>query len=161
LGRRAGALLAAIVLVATLDGCSGDRDDEAPPPPASTTSVPSTTALTPDRPEVRLAPTVSGRPEVLDLAIGPVGNPARAGFVVRVGLETVGGGRSEYPLGEVTTFPSDAPGTFALRLPDDAVRELEAGAKATVVLHLEPVAADMPLPEALRLTVASAVLRSA
>ena len=120
-----------------------------------------TVALTPTSPEARLEPTTSGAPEVLDLLIGPVVNPTRAGFRVRVELET-GGGRSTYGLGEVSTFPVDAPGQFALRLPDEAVRQLTTGGgMATVVLRRGSVSADLPLPESLRLVVASATLRPA
>ena len=157
--------LVAIVLLAAVGGCGGDGDGDDPPDPTpatTTSSVRPTIALTPTTPEVRLAPTVAGAPEVLDLLIGPVVNPTRAGFRVRVELETVDGGRSTYGLGEVSTFPVDAPGQFALRLPDEAVRQLTSGDRsATVVLRLEPVAADMPLAESIRLVVASARLRPA
>ena len=62
----------------------------------------------------------------------------------------------------MSTFPTDAPGAFALRLPDAAVRDLTAGGrKAAVVLHLEPVASDLPLPASLQLVVASVTLRLA
>ena len=105
---------------------------------------------------------MSGPAEVLELRIDPVTNPTGAGFVVRVTLETLDGGSFAYALGEVSTFPTDAPGAFALRLPEGAVQDLTAGGrKAAVVLHLEPVAGDLPLPTSLRLVVASAALRPA
>ena len=105
---------------------------------------------------------MSGPAEVLELRIDPVTNPTGAGFVVRVTLETLDGGSSEYALGEVSTFPTDGPGAFALRLPDAAVRDLTTGGrKAAVVLHLAPVALDLPLPASLELVVASVTLRLA
>ncbi len=161
-----------VLVLAAVGGCSDDAPS--PPPtspattspastsPATTSSVPSIGVLTPDAPDVRLEPIVSGPAEVLELRIDPVRNPTGAGFVIRVTLETLGGGNSSYELGEVSTFPTDGPGAFALRLPVVAVRDLTAGGrKAAVVLHLDRVALDQPLPASLELVVASVALRPA
>jgi hypothetical protein len=167
LGRRTAFRIGAIVLLVALGGCSGDGDDgprlvPTTSIPTSTTSVPPVIALTPAAPDARLEPTVDGVPEVLELRLGRVVNPTGRGFAVRVGLEIAGGAPAAYDLGEVSTFPTDAPGTFALRLPPAAVRDLTTGgATATVILHIQPVAADMPLPDSLRVVVTSATLRGA
>ncbi len=158
-GARAG--LIAVVLLGTIGGCTGDGGDDGPPP-TTTTSVASIIALTPESPVVRLDPEVAGRPEMLELRIGPVGNPERSGFEVRVDLETSDDGASTYDLGRVSTFPPDAPGVFSLRLPDGAVRDLTGGGrKASVVLRLVSLGPDMPLPASLRLVVGGATLRPA
>jgi len=161
-------VLAAVLLMA-LGGCNQDGDGNGVPPATtasapgtvpSTSSVPALGVLTVDQPTARFEPTIDGRPEVLELRIDPVTNPARSAFVVRVVLETGDGDRTEYHLGQVATFPADEPGIFALRVPDDAVRALVGGGPAaTIVLRLEAVAADMPLPTSLRVSVASATLR--
>ena len=84
------------------------------------------------------------------------------GFFIRVTLETLDGGGSGVRAGRGEHLSTDAPGAFALRLPDAAVRDLTAGGrKAAVVLNLEPVASDLPLPASLRLVVASVTIRAA
>jgi hypothetical protein len=160
--RRTLAGLASVVLLASLGACDDDGDTEPRPPPDATSSTVATIGvLTPASPVVRVDKVLGGPPEVVDLRIGPIQNPMLTGFHLRVVLETVDGERSEYHLGRVSLFPPDNPGTFVFRVPEEAARQLAAGRQAALVVHLEPVAQDMPLREPLALVVAAARLRAA
>jgi len=150
------AVAVAALATAVLVGCDAGTS----PPSATTTSaVPAPAVLTPSAPEVEVVPERGGAPEVLELRVVSIVNPAGQGVSVGVVLETVAGddgGQSEYDLGRVSVFPPDRPSNFALRVPEAAVRDLtEGGRQATAVLHLDPASAGRPLDEPLRLVVAA------
>jgi hypothetical protein len=94
----------------------------------------------------------------LTLTIAMIENPASQAFSLAASI--AGAGQVEAAIGSVTPFPATQPGSFVLGLPE-AVRARLARATGpqTLRLSLQPIAADRPLAEPLRVTVGDPVWR--
>jgi hypothetical protein len=114
------------------------------------------------RQDVVLLPLPAG-PTTLTLTITGVEDPPAQAFSVGASVVwTAAAGRapSVQPLGSVTPYPPTQPGRFVLGVPD-AARQLLARRDGvlSVRLALQPVAADRPLVEPLRVTLADPTWR--
>jgi hypothetical protein len=98
----------------------------------------------------------------LSLTIATIENPAPQAFSLAASLAwtSAGGGPVEAAIGSVTPFPATQPGSFVLGLPDAVRNQLaRATGPQTLRLLLQPIAADRPLAEPLRVTVGDPVWR--
>lgn len=133
-----------------------------PPGPASQNMQTVTLTASSPRQEVALSPLPTG-PTTLTLTVTGVEDPSGQAFSIGASVvwsAAAGGAPSVQPLGSVTPYPPTRPGRFVLAVPD-AARPLLArpGGALSVRLALQPVAADRPLVEPLRVTLAGPTWR--
>jgi hypothetical protein len=93
----------------------------------------------------------------LTLTIAMIENPASQAFSLAASIAGTG---AEAVIGSVTPFPATQPGSFVLGLPEAVRAQLaRATGPQTLRLSLQPIAADRPLAEPLRVTVGDPVWR--
>jgi hypothetical protein len=128
-------------------------------PPAPASQNMHTVTLTASSPgqDVALSPQPAA-PSTLVLTITGVEDPSSQAYVIGASVvwnAASGGGPIVQPLGNVTPYPPSRPGRFVIGVPE-AARQLLArrGGALSLRLALQPVAADRPLAEPLRVTLA-------
>jgi len=94
----------------------------------------------------------------LVLTLATIHNPSSQAFSLAASL-AITGGASEEAIGSITPFPATQPGSFVLTLPEPARKALARGGQLLLRLTLQPIAADRPLTEPLRVTVAAPAWR--
>lgn len=109
------------------------------------------------RRDVALSPLPAGL-ATLTLTITRIEDPSSQAFSVSASVvwnAAAGGEPIVQPLGSVTPYPATQPGRFVLGIPD-AARHLLArrDGRLSLRLALQPIAADRPLVEPLRVTLA-------
>jgi hypothetical protein len=128
-----------------------------PPGQASRNTHAVTLTASAPRQDVALSP-LPARRSTLTLAITGIEDPASQAFSVSASVvwkAAAGDGPIAQPLGSVTPYPATQPGRFVLGVPG-AVRQMLArrDGPPSLRLVLQPVAADRPLAEPLRVTLA-------
>jgi hypothetical protein len=107
------------------------------------------------RQDVALSPLPAG-PATLTLTIAGISNPSSQAFSVRASVVWSGAGGTgaiEQTIGSVTPYPPTRPGSFALGVPEAARRTLaRSDGQLSLRLALQPIAADRPLADPLRVT---------
>jgi hypothetical protein len=114
-----------------------------------------TTLLTASAPRVDLAITAfASPPDNLALTIAAIDNPSAIAFSVAVRVAWRGDGAPiDAALGSVTPFPATRPGTFLISIGEPARTLLvRKDGRLTARVELQPVAADRPLAEPLRVS---------
>lgn len=114
-----------------------------------------TTQLTASAPRQDLAVAAfASAPANLALTVAAIDNPAAIAFSVAVAVAWRGDGAPiEVALGSVTPFPADRPGTFLISIAEPARALLvRKDGRLTARVELQPIAADRPLAEPLRVS---------
>lgn len=167
-GRAATTAMQRACLPILLFACVADAGAHGPrasgEPPVETRQNMHTVTLTASSPrqDVALSPLPAG-PTTLTLTITGVEDPSSQGFSISasvVGSAASGGGPIVQPVGNVAPYPATQPGRFVLGVPD-AARQLLARRDGPLRLRLalQPIAADRPLAEPLRVTLADPAWR--
>lgn len=122
--------------------------------------------LTAGAPRQELAIAAPGAaPGTLALTIAAIDNPSSQAFSLSADVtwSKAGGAAAaavEEPVGRVTPFPANRPGSFLLAVPDAARKLLSrCGGQLSLRLALQPIAADRALAEPLRVTIAEPAWR--
>lgn len=154
-------LLAALAVTGALAGalaCSAEPRSADPKDPGDPTSQPNQmhgVTLTPTAPrqDVAIAPAAAATTLVLTMAT--IDNPSSQAFSLSATLIWTGNGTTaEETIGTVSPFPATQPGSFVLTVPDAARKWLARGdGQLALRLALQPVAADRPLADPLRVTI--------
>jgi hypothetical protein len=114
------------------------------------------------RQEVALSPLPAG-PTTLTLTITGVEDPSSQAYSVSASVvwnAASGGGPIVQLVGSVTPYPATQPGRFVLGVPDAARHMLaRRDGRLSLRLALQPTAADRPLAEPLRVTLADPAWR--
>jgi hypothetical protein len=154
-----------IILFLFLWACAADgrpRDPGDPPGQANQNMHVTTLTASAPRQDLTLSP-LPARPTTLTLTIAGIEDPSSQAFSISASLvwnATSGGGPIEQPLGNVTPYPATQPGSFVLGVPDAARRMLaRSDGQLSLRLALQPVPADRPLAEPLRVTLADPAWR--
>lgn len=152
------ACLSILLLACVADARPSSPASGAPPGPASQTMHTVTlTARSPGH-DVALSPPPAA-PSTLSLTITGVEDPSSQAYAIHASVvwsAGSGGGPIVQPLGNVSPYPPTRPGRFVLGV-SEAARQLLArrDGALSVRLALQPVAADRPLVEPLRVTLAA------
>lgn len=121
-----------------------------------------TLTATAPRQDLTLSPPPA-RPTTLTLTIAGIEDPSSQAFSVSASVvwnAASGGAPIEQTLGSVTPYPATQPGSFVLDVPGAARRMLaRSDGRLSLRLALQPVAADRPLAEPLRVTLADPAWR--
>jgi hypothetical protein len=130
--------------------CSSDPKPIDQPDPTVHTAILSAGA---PRQDLALA-ALATAPDDLVLTIAAIDSPAGVAFSVAARVVWRGDAAPiEAALGSVTPFPADRPGTFLLSVPDPARALLvRKDGRLSLRVELQPIAADRPLAESLRVT---------
>jgi hypothetical protein len=142
-----------------LTACAAEPRSTDPKDPGDPASQPSSmhgvtlTAAAP-RQELRVAP--PSATTTLALTIATIDNPSSQAFSLAASMvwSSATDGPVEVSIGSVTPFPATQPGSFVLALSEAARDQLTRhGNASSLRLSLQPIAADRPLVEPLRVTV--------
>ena len=99
----------------------------------------------------------------LTLAVAAIDNPGGQAFSLAaslVGTAAAGAATLDEPIGSVTPYPASNPGSFVLGVPEPARKALSRGdGQLALRLALQPIAADRPLAEPLRVTLGDPIWR--
>lgn len=101
-------------------------------------------------------------PATLTLTITGIDDPSAQAFSVGASVvwSAPGAGAIEQTIGSITPYPPTRPGSFALGVPEAARRTLARGdGQLSLRLTLQPISADRPLAEPLRVTLADPAWR--
>lgn len=113
------------------------------------------------RQEVAISP-FAAAPTMLTIVIATIDNPSSQAFSVGAGVtwNTADAHSTDQDIGSITPFPASEPGSFLLSVPA-ATRELLSRneGRSSLRLSLQPIAADRPLAEPLRVTIGDLVWR--
>jgi len=144
----AGFLL--VVLACAADTRSPDPRD--PGDPTQKTHV----ILTAGAPRQDLAlSALATPPATLTLTIAAIDNPSSQAFSLGASVmwSATGAGAIEETIGSIAPYPATEPGSFALGVPEAARRTLaRSDGQLSLRLSLQPIAADRPLADPLRVT---------
>lgn len=160
-------IVAAAVLVAGVAGSSAADPPAAQKPPHSKPPAevqsPMAAVLTASSPRHELPLAVFAvAPTAVTLTIAAIDNPSSQAFSLAAGVvwTSRGGRRTVEPLRPVTPFPPSRPGSFVIML-DAPVRSLLGHSDGHLALQLavQPIAADRPLAEPLRVSISAPVWR--
>ena len=109
-------------------------------------------------PRQDLAITAPGcTPSTLTLTIAALDNPSSQAFSLDASVvwSNTGAATLEETIGRVTPYPATQPGSFMLAVPEAARRLVSrSGGQLTLRLALQPITAERPLAEPLRVTLA-------
>jgi hypothetical protein len=134
-------------------------------PGLSGTSAPSAPSGAP--PTAGAPPPAGAPPTTLTITVAAIDNPSSQAFSISAGLlaSTAGtagtagtadaraGTAGTIEIGSITPYPADLPGQFVLALPEPTRELLSRDTRASLRLTLQPISADRPLAEPLRVTI--------
>ena len=157
--KRNGLLVVVTVgLAAGALACAAEPRSTDPKDPGDPTSQPNQmhgVTLTPTAPrqDVTIAPPAGAT--TLSLTMATIDNPASQAFSLTATLAWSGGGSTvEETIGTVSPYPATQPGSFVLTVPEAARKWLgRTDGQLALRLALQPVAADRPLADPLRVTI--------
>lgn len=153
-------LLIVLVGIATvgLGACAAEPRSADPRDPGDPPSQPNQmhgVTLTPTAPrqDVTIAPAAGAT--TLSLTMATIDNPASQAFSLTATLTWSGGGNTvEETIGTVSPYPATQPGSFVLTVPEAARKWLaRSDGQLALRLALQPIAADRPLADPLRVTI--------
>ena len=159
------ALALAVIALGCASACAADgkppepappsppgTPEPAPPPSPTPSPMPSTVTVTAPASELPL-PAFSSLPSALALTVDAIDNPAEQPCSLRVWMHEPPPSQRSAELGGFAPYPASTPGTFVLRLPEEARQLLErTQGLATITVALEPIDSARPLREPLRVT---------
>jgi hypothetical protein len=150
-------LLVVLIGIAGLT-CAAEPRSADPKDPGDPTSQPNQmhgVTLTPAAPRQDVTVTPPAGATVLSLTMATIDNPASQAFSLTATLTWSGGGSTtEETIGTVSPYPATQPGSFVLTVPEAARRWLaRSDGQLALRLALQPVAADRPLADPLRVTI--------
>ena len=146
-----------ILLACAADARSPDpRDPAAPPSQPGQPGQMHGVTLTAGAPRQDLAITAPGTaPSALTLTIATIENPSSQAFSLSASVmwSNAGAAAIEETIGRATPYPATQPGSFMLAVPEAVRRTLSRSYGQLVLrLSLQPIAADRPLSDPLRVT---------
>jgi hypothetical protein len=114
-----------------------------------------TATLSAGSPTGRINVTLPDQADSVVVSIISISNPRQQALVLRVSVEGMLNGQTvEVPLGIVSPFPADQPADFALPVPVEAERLIEAsGGRVNLVIELGPADRARPLGPPLEMVV--------
>jgi len=120
--------------------------------------------LTTGAPRLDLPLAALPAPATLTLTIAAIDNPGGQGFSLAASVvwssPAAGATAIEEPIGSVAPYPASNPGSFVLGVPEAARKALSRGDGTLALrLALQPIAADRPLAEPLRVTLGDPIWR--
>ena len=148
------------VLVVGACACAAEPRSTDPKDPGDPPSQPNqmhgaTLTSAAPRQDVTIAPPAGAT--TLALTMATIDNPASQAFSLTATLIWNGGGNSgaiEEAIGTVSPYPATQPGSFVLTVPEAARKWLSrTDGQLALRLALQPVAADRPLADPLRVTI--------
>jgi hypothetical protein len=156
-------------ILLALTACAADarspdpRDPGDPGPPSQPGQKMHILTLTATAPRQDLAISpLPAEPATLTLTIAGIADPSAQAFSVGASVvwSAPGAGAIEETIGSITPYPPTRPGRFALGVPEAARRTLARGdGQLSLRLTLQPISADRPLAEPLRVTLADPAWR--
>ena len=152
-------LLVVVAVAVSVGACAAEprsTDPKDPGDPASQPNQMHGVTLTPTTPrqDVTIAPAAGATTIVLTMAT--IDNPSSQAFSLTATLTWSGGssGAIEEAIGTVSPYPATQPGSFVLTVPEAARKWLSrTDGQLALRLVLQPVAADRPLADPLRVTI--------
>ena len=144
--------------IAGIAACAGETRPTDPKDPGDPPSQPNQmhgvtlTAAAP-RQDVTIAPPAGAT--TLSLTMATIDNPSSQAFSLAATLVwTSAGNAAEETIGTVSPYPATQPGSFVLTIPEAARKFLSrTDGQLSLRLTLQPIAADRPLADPLRVTI--------